>query len=80
MKMRAIQVVIFPRKVPGPELPKIVELDPPKTAPMLAPFPFCSRTMVTSRTAIIMCKMTAMMYNTLFLSLQSKSKIEKGNG
>ncbi len=43
MKMMATAVVILPRKVPGPLLPKMVWLEPPKTAPILAPFPACKQ-------------------------------------
>ena len=44
MKTTATTVVILPKKVVAPELPKIVWLDPPKAAPMLAPFPVWSKT------------------------------------
>ena len=43
IKRTATPVVIFPRKLAGPLLPKTVWLDPPKAAPILAPFPACSR-------------------------------------
>ena len=42
MKTTATPVVILPKKVVAPELPKIVWLDPPKAAPMLAPLPVWS--------------------------------------
>ena len=44
MKTTAVAVVSRVKKVPAPELPKTVELEPPKTAPMSAPFPVCSNT------------------------------------
>jgi hypothetical protein len=44
MKTMATSVVIFPRKVVGPALPKIVWLDPPNAAPIEAPLPACRRT------------------------------------
>jgi hypothetical protein len=44
MKTTAVAVVRRVRKVPAPELPNTVELEPPKTAPMSAPFPVCSST------------------------------------
>ena len=44
MKTTATPVVILPKKVVAPELPKIVWLDPPKAAPMLAPLPVWSKT------------------------------------
>jgi len=39
MKTIAMPVVIRVRKFPAPLLPKIVELEPPNTAPMSAPLP-----------------------------------------
>jgi len=39
MKMIATAAVNFPRKVPAPLEPKTVWLEPPKAAPMFAPFP-----------------------------------------
>ena len=45
MNMMAIAVVSLCRKDVAPVLPKTAWLEPPKTAPMLAPFPFCKRTM-----------------------------------
>ena len=39
MNRTAIPVVSLPRKLVGPLLPKTVWLEPPKAAPMLAPFP-----------------------------------------
>ena len=44
MKTMAMPVVNRVRKLPAPLLPKIVELEPPKTAPISAPFPVCKRT------------------------------------
>jgi hypothetical protein len=46
MNTTATAVVIFPSRVPGPELPKSVWLEPPKAAPMLAPLPRWSSTMM----------------------------------
>jgi hypothetical protein len=40
MNMMAMAVVTLERNVVAPLLPKTVWLDPPKTAPMLAPLPF----------------------------------------
>ena len=40
----AIPVVNRVKKLPAPLLPKIVELEPPNTAPTSAPFPVCSNT------------------------------------
>jgi hypothetical protein len=57
MKMMATAVVIFPRKVPGPLLPKTVWLDPPKTAPMFAPFPACRSTTRIRTIQAITCTM-----------------------
>jgi hypothetical protein len=44
MKTAAATVVNFVRKVAAPPLPNTVWLDPPKAAPILAPFPVCKRT------------------------------------
>jgi hypothetical protein len=44
MKTTAIPVVSRVRKFPAPLLPKIVELDPPNTAPISAPLPVCKST------------------------------------
>src|SRR4030067_1601397 len=55
MKIIATMVVILPRKVPGPLLPKTVWLEPPKTAPMLAPFPACSSTVRIRTIQTITC-------------------------
>ena len=43
MKTIAIPVVNLVRKLPAPLLPKIVELEPPNTAPISA-LPVCSKT------------------------------------
>jgi hypothetical protein len=48
IKITAVATVILLRKGVAPLLPKTVWLEPPKAAPMLAPFPFCSRTIITS--------------------------------
>jgi len=40
MKMTAAATVILCKKDVAPALPKTVWLDPPKAAPILAPFPF----------------------------------------
>jgi hypothetical protein len=40
INMMAMAVVTLERNVVAPLLPKTVWLDPPKTAPMLAPLPF----------------------------------------
>ncbi len=44
MKTIAIPVVRRVRKFPAPLLPKMVELDPPNTAPISAPLPVCKST------------------------------------
>jgi hypothetical protein len=44
MKIMATVAVNFPKKVPAPEEPKTVWLEPPKAAPILAPLPACSST------------------------------------
>jgi hypothetical protein len=44
MNMTAAATVILCKKDVAPELPKMVWLEPPKAAPMLAPFPFWSKT------------------------------------
>jgi hypothetical protein len=44
MNTIAIPVVNRVKKLPAPLLPKIVELDPPNTAPTSAPFPVCNNT------------------------------------
>src|SRR5581483_3800589 len=44
MKSAAVHVVSRVSRFPAPLDPKIVWLDPPKTAPMSAPFPVCSST------------------------------------
>jgi hypothetical protein len=44
MKITAAATVIFCKKELAPALPKTVWLEPPKAAPMLAPFPFWRRT------------------------------------
>ena len=47
IKITAVATVILLRKGVAPVLPKTVWLEPPKAAPMLAPFPFCNRTIMT---------------------------------
>ena len=44
IKTIAMPVVNRVRKFPAPLLPKMVELEPPKTAPTSAPLPVCSKT------------------------------------
>lgn len=51
MAMPAVSRV---RKFPAPLLPKIVELEPPKTAPMSAPLPVCRSTTSISPMLTIM--------------------------
>jgi hypothetical protein len=46
MKTTANPVVRRVKKLPAPLLPKIVALEPPNTAPISAPRPVCSRTMM----------------------------------
>jgi hypothetical protein len=55
IKTAATTVVIFPKKVPGPLLPKTVWLDPPKAAPMLAPLPACKSTTRIRMTHTTIC-------------------------
>jgi hypothetical protein len=43
IKTMAVPTVTLLRKVPGPRLPKTVWDDPPKEAPISAPFPACSK-------------------------------------
>jgi hypothetical protein len=47
IKITAVATVILLRKGVAPVLPKTVWLEPPKAAPMLAPFPFCNSTIMT---------------------------------
>ena len=56
MKTIAIPVVRRVKKLPAPLLPKIVELDPPKTAPTSAPFPVCNSTTSIKPMLTITCK------------------------
>ena len=59
MKTTAATVVIFPRKVAAPVVPKSAWLPaPPKTAPMSAPFPVCKRTIKISAILTITCMVT----------------------
>jgi hypothetical protein len=44
MKIIATVAVNFPKKVPAPEEPKTVWLEPPNAAPILAPLPACNST------------------------------------
>jgi len=54
MKTIAIPVVRRVRKLPAPLLPKMVELDPPNTAPISAPLPVCkSTTRISPKLTII---------------------------
>jgi hypothetical protein len=48
IKITAAATVTLLKKGVAPELPNTVWLEPPKAAPILAPFPFCSRTIMTS--------------------------------
>jgi hypothetical protein len=48
IKITAAATVILLKKEVAPVLPKTVWLEPPKAAPMLAPFPFCKSTIMTS--------------------------------
>jgi hypothetical protein len=43
MKIVAVTAVSLPRNVLAPRAPKMVWLDPPKAAPISAPFPDCRR-------------------------------------
>ena len=43
MKMAATTTVNLLKKLAGPRLPKTVWLEPPKDAPISAPFPDCKR-------------------------------------
>jgi len=55
IKIMAAAAVNFSRKLPGPLLPKIVELEPPKAAPISAPFPVCKSTIIISAMHTIIC-------------------------
>src|SRR5438046_1394285 len=57
MKTIAAPVVRRVRKLPAPLLPKMVVLAPPKTAPMSAPLPACSRTVRMSTRHAVTCTM-----------------------
>jgi hypothetical protein len=46
IKTAAAMVVSLVRNVAAPPLPNTVWLDPPKAAPILAPFPVCSKTII----------------------------------
>jgi len=70
MNTTATPVVIFPSRVPGPELPKSVWLEPPKAAPMLAPLPRWSSTMITNRKQTKMWMMLIKICNSLSSSVQ----------
>jgi hypothetical protein len=50
MKAIAVPVVSFVIRLPAPLEPKSVWLPPPKTAPMSAPLPVCSRTTTARNT------------------------------
>lgn len=49
MKTMAVAEVSLVRKLPAPELPKMVWLEPPKTALTSEPLPFCSSTTITRK-------------------------------
>jgi hypothetical protein len=49
MKTMAVAEVSLVRKFPAPELPKIVWLEPPKTALTSEPLPFWSSTTMTKK-------------------------------
>ena len=67
MKTIAMPVVKRVKKLPAPLLPKMVELEPPKTAPISAPLPVCSSTTRISPTLTMTCKtVIAMIINSYF--------------
>jgi hypothetical protein len=56
IKSIATPAVIFPKKVPAPEEPKTVWLDPPKAAPMSAPLPAWRSTIRIKTRQATICK------------------------
>src|SRR5262249_1718394 len=67
MKIAAVHVVRRVSRLPAPLEPKIVWLEPPKTAPMSAPFPVCSRTTTIRKKQAITCR-TVITIDMAFLS------------
>jgi hypothetical protein len=57
MKITATVAVNFPKKVPAPEEPKTVWLEPPNVAPILAPLPACNSTTKIKTKQAKTCKM-----------------------
>jgi hypothetical protein len=49
MKMIALALVSFVNKLPAPELPNNVWLEPPNTAPASEPLPCCNSTTVARK-------------------------------
>src|SRR5262249_4197844 len=72
MNTTAIPVVRRVRKLPAPPLPKIVELPPPKTAPMSAPFPCCSNTTPIRNKHAMMC----MTVTTMSMAFSSHDELD----
>jgi hypothetical protein len=69
IKITAVATVILLKKGVAPVLPNTVWLEPPKAAPMLAPFPFCNRTIITS--AIQTTTWSSVRIKTITTSLSS---------
>jgi hypothetical protein len=68
IKSIATPAVIFPKKVPAPEEPKTVWLEPPKAAPMSAPLPAWRSTMRIKTRQIKICKIIKNAYIKFFSS------------
>jgi hypothetical protein len=68
IKSIATPAVIFPKKVPAPEEPKTVWLEPPKAAPMSAPLPAWRSTIKIKTRQIKICKIIKNVYNIKFFS------------
>ncbi len=76
MKTIAAPVVRWVRKLPAPLLPKIVELAPPKTAPMSAPLPVWRRTTTTRMMHAMTCTKVTTMYMRLRYSFRLRRETE----
>lgn len=66
IKSIATPAVIFPKKVPAPDEPKTVWLEPPKAAPMSAPLPACRSTIRIKTRQIKICKIIKNAYIKFF--------------
>jgi hypothetical protein len=70
IKTIAIPAVSFPKKVPAPEEPKTVWLDPPNAAPIFAPLPAWRRTIRIKTKQTKTCKIINNVYIKNFLLLK----------